>query len=156
DTVHGNTNGIEVLNSTRVTTTNSSAFNNTVGIFVGQLPGAVVAMQGRRPVQNSSFNVVQNNAVYANNLGSAAVSSGLASADPPGAGILIVGGDHTVVQNNQVYSNGYGGIVLIAGSNWLAEAPVGTPHYARGVYSQPRYTLIQNNNLWFNGFLPGA
>jgi parallel beta-helix repeat protein len=156
DIVHSNTNGIAVLNSTRVTTTNSSAFDNTVGILIGQLPGSAVAMQGHRPKQNSSYNVLQNNAVYANNLANAAASDALASADPPGAGILIVGGDHTVVQNNQVYSNGYGGIVLISGADWLDQAPVGTPRYASTINSRPRYTLIQNNNLWFNGFLSGA
>jgi parallel beta-helix repeat protein len=156
ENVHGNTNGIEVLNSTRVTTSNSSAFDNTVGILVDQLPGAAVAMPGHRPVQNSSYNIVENNSVYANNLPNAAASTGLASADPPGAGILIVGGDHTLVQDNQVYSNGYGGIVLIAGIDWFIRAPVGTPGYARGINARPVYTLIENNNLWFNGFLSGA
>ncbi len=156
DNVHGNTNGIEILNSTRVTTSDCSAFDNTVGIVVDQLPGAAVVLPGHKPVQNSSYNVVENNQVYANNLINLAASTMLPSADPPGAGILIVGGDHTLVESNQVYSNAYGGIVLISGAHWLALAPVGTPHYARGINSNPRYTLIEDNNLWFNGYITGA
>jgi parallel beta-helix repeat protein len=156
DTVHENTNGIEVLNCTRVTTSNCSAFDNTVGILLDQLPGAAVAMPGHKPVQTSTYNVVENNSVYANNLPNAATSTMLPSADPPGAGIVIVGGNHTLVENNQVYSNGYGGIVLISGADWLRQAPVGTSGYSRLINSRPMNTLIANNNLWFNGFLSGA
>jgi parallel beta-helix repeat protein len=156
DNVHGNTNGIEILNCTRVTTSDCSAFDNTVGIVVDQLPGAAVVLPGHKPVQTSSYNVVEKNQVYANNLTNMATSTMLPLADPPGAGILIVGGDHTLVESNQVYSNAYSGIVVISGANWLALAPVGTPHYARGVNFNPRYTLVEDNNLWFNGYITGA
>jgi parallel beta-helix repeat protein len=156
DEVHENTNGIEVLNSTRITTSNNSAFDNTVGLVIAQLPGAAVALPGHKPVLTSAYNVVEDNSVYANNYANAATDTMLPSADPPGAGILIVGSDHTTVKNNQVYSNGYGGIVLISGSNWLFHAPVGTPGYSTRVSSRPTNTLIENNNLWFNGFLAGA
>ncbi len=59
------------------------------------------------------------------------------------------------MKNNQVYSNGYCGIILIA-NNWLLHAPVGTPSYPKTIPALPTNTLIENNNLWFNGFLSGG
>jgi parallel beta-helix repeat protein len=147
-----NVNGIELENSTRVTATNNTAFNNTVGILVDQLPAAVVAVQYYNPVQNSSYNVVEHNHVFANNRPNTAPSDDIASAEPPGAGIVIIGGDHTTVQSNQVFANAYVGILLMGGPDLLALAP-GTPDYSPGVDPLPEATLIQKNVLSLNGFV---
>jgi hypothetical protein len=151
--VYDNVNGIEVENCTRVTVSGNNAFDNSVGILVDQLPGGQVAIPGRAVVQTSSANVVQNNQVFANNHPNSASSIDLASAEPSGAGIMIIGSDQTLVKANQVFANGFGGIIVLAGSDLLALAPAGTPPYAHDSDARPTNTLVENNTLSLNGFV---
>jgi parallel beta-helix repeat protein len=150
---YDNVNGIEIENSTRVSASNNTAFDNTVGILVDQLPGAIVAIGYYSPVENSSYNVVQYNHVFANNRPNSAPSDDIASAEPSGAGIVIIGGDHTRVQGNSIFANGYVGIALLSGPDLLLLAPPGTPNYSPGIDSLPESTLIQKNILSLNGFV---
>jgi parallel beta-helix repeat protein len=150
---YNNVNGIEIENSTRVTASNNIAFGNTVGILVDQLPGALVAIYGYTPVQNSSYNVIQSNRVFDNNRPNSAPSDDVSSAEPSGAGIVLIGGDHTMVRSNQVFANGYVGIALMGGPDLLLLAPPGTPDYSPGVDSLPESTTIQKNILWLNGYV---
>jgi parallel beta-helix repeat protein len=148
-----NVNGIEIENSSHVTAAWNIVGHNTVGILVDLLPAAVVAVPGHAPVTTSADNVIENNVVYANNRANTASPDDLASVERPGTGIAIIGGDHTLVQRNTIFANAYTGIILLSGNDLLALAP-GTPGYTAGVDPNPNHTLIRQNLLFSNGFVP--
>ena len=77
----------------------------------------------------------------------------IASVEPPGVGIAVLGGDHITVRNNVVLANAYAGIALFSGADLLAFAPPGTPGYSPGVDPTPQNTLIQGNIALGNGFV---
>jgi parallel beta-helix repeat protein len=155
--VTDNVNGIEIENSKRVTATHNTVTNNTVGILVDLLPGFPLAQEV------SSHNAVSNNLVVANNRPNTASPDDIASAEPPGVGIAIVGGDHTTVQSNVVLGNAYAGIAVLSGNDLLALAQLAgitVPPYPTSVNPDPNNTLVQGNVVLGNGFittsLPGG
>jgi parallel beta-helix repeat protein len=153
NTVYNNVNGIEVENSSDVVARDNTVVDNTVGILVDLLPAGVVAIPGTTPVVTSLDNLITDNQVYANNRPNTAPSDDIASIEPPGTGIVIVGGTHTRVSNNTVMGNAYAGIALISGNDLLKLAPPGTPGYTTGVDPNPHHTLIQFNQVHWNGFV---
>jgi hypothetical protein len=101
----------------------------------------------------SSHNLVTNNLVFNNNRHNTAQPGDIASVEPPGVGIAVVGGDHNVIQANLVLGNAFVGIVLLSGNDLLALAPPGTPAYPAGVDPNPNDTLVQFNVVLGNGFI---
>jgi parallel beta-helix repeat protein len=149
-----NVNGIEVENSSNVRTTFNVVGGNTVGILVDLLPAAVVAVPGYAPVESSSHNLVAHNLVIGNNRTNTASPDDIASVEPSGTGIAVIGGDHTIVRDNVVVGNAFTGIALLSGNDLLALAP-GTPGYSAGVAVDPAHTLITHNFVEGNGFYTG-
>jgi parallel beta-helix repeat protein len=149
--VQNNVNGIEVENSTDVRAVGNTAIGNTVGILVDLLPAAVVAEPGFTPIESSSHILVEGNIVLSNNRPNTASADDIASAEPPGSGIVVIGGDHITVRGNLVAGNAYGGIVLLSGNDLLALVP-GLPGYSQAD-PDPRNTLVADNVLFNNGFI---
>jgi parallel beta-helix repeat protein len=152
DRTFGNVNGIEIENSSNVTVGGNLVHGNTVGILVDKLPGAAVAVPGAAPVLTSTNNVIRNNLVFDNNRPNTAPSGSLAAAETPGAGIVLVGGDHTLVGGNIVLRNAYAGIAVLSGADLLRLAP-STPAYSSGVDPNPSSILVQHNAVLLNGFV---
>jgi hypothetical protein len=126
----------------------NTVFGNTVGILVDLLPGL--------PVETSSYNVVEGNQVFGNNRANTAPMDDIASIEPPGTGIAVVGGDQTLVRDNLVTGNAFTGIAVLSGNDLLALAPPGTPSYPAGVNPDPTNTLVEDNVVLGNGFLPAG
>jgi parallel beta-helix repeat protein len=147
NSVYNNTNGIEIENSTHVKATFNTVYNNTVGVLVDLLPGFPLAFEV------SSHNLVANNIVFDNNRANTADPGDIASVEPPGAGIAIVGGNHNVIQANLVLGNAFAGIAVLSGNDLLVLAPPGTPPYPVGVDPNENDTLVQMNIVLGNGFL---
>jgi parallel beta-helix repeat protein len=154
DVAYGNVNGIEVENSSGVRVAGNVVFGNTVGILVDLLPAAVVAVPGFAPVESSADNVVAGNLVFANNRPNTAPPDDIASAEPPGTGVAVVGGTHTIVRGNVVTGNAFAGVAVLSGADLLALAP-GTPGYSPGVDPDATDTLVAGNVVLGNGFAPG-
>jgi parallel beta-helix repeat protein len=140
--VFDNVNGIEIENSTRVEASGNVAFQNTVGIFEDLLPGLTI--------EASDSNLIEGNLVLKNNRPNTADPSDIATVEPSGLGIVVLGGDHTLVKDNLVAGNGYAGILLASGLDLIALA-----HLDPGVYGKvdpnPENTLITNNIVIGNG-----
>jgi parallel beta-helix repeat protein len=150
---HGNTNGIEIENSVGVRAVHNDVSKNTVGILVDLLPGFP------RSHEVSRNNVIKNNTVTANNLPNSAPPDDIASVEPAGIGIALVGGDHTQVLNNDVTGNAYAGIAVLSGNDVLAlaqAAAIAIPPYPRGIDPNPDHTLVENNGVTGNGFFSGV
>jgi parallel beta-helix repeat protein len=150
NSVTNNTNGIEIENSTQVKTTSNVVYNDTVGILMDLLPGFPLAFEV------SSHNVIASNFVFDNNRPNTAPADDIASVEPPGTGIALVGGDHNVIQANLVFGNAFAGIAVISGNDLLGLAPPGTPSYPAGVDPNPDHTLIKANIVLGNGFVTPA
>ena len=141
-----NVNGIEIENSTNVRALRNVVFGNTVGILEDLLPGL--------DVESASGNVIAGNLVLANNRPNTAAAGDIASVEPPGVGIAVVGGDHTVVRGNVVSGNAFAGIAVLSGNDLLAQVP-GTPAYPPGVDPNANNTLVADNAVLGNGFFSG-
>jgi parallel beta-helix repeat protein len=147
---YDNVNGIEIENSTAVTVQLNSVHNNTVGMLVDLLPGFPLAFE------RSSQNVIANNLVFLNNRPNNADHADIASVEPPGTGIAVIGGDHTLIQGNVVFGNAFAGIALLSGMDLLAlaaAAGISVPAYPPNVDPDPDFTLIQGNVVVGNGFV---
>ncbi len=149
-----NVNGIEVENCTNVRTTYNKVSGNTVGILMDLSPPSVVQVLGYAPVEVSSNNLVAHNVVVANNRPNTAPSGDIAAVEPPGTGIALVGGHHNVLRDNVVVGNAFAGIALLSGNDLLALAP-GTPGYPPDVAVDPTDTRIAYNFVVGNGFYTG-
>jgi parallel beta-helix repeat protein len=145
-----NVNGIEIENSVGVHAIFNTVFHNTVGILEDLLPGFPLAFEV------SLDNTIAGNQVFANNRKNTAPKDDIASVEPPGTGIALVGGDHTRVINNMVSGNAFAGIAVLSGNDLLALAPPGTPPYPDGVDPNPDNTLVRKNTVTGNGFLPSV
>jgi parallel beta-helix repeat protein len=139
-----NVNGIEIENSSNVTASHNECRQNTVGILEDLLPGLTIEV--------SSNNRLVANFVHNNNRPNTAVAGDIASFEPSGIGILIVGGDSTVAKFNIVTGNGYAGIVLISGLELIALAGLPSSVYGT-VDPNPENTLIAANVVLGNGQL---
>ena len=146
---NNNVNGIEIENSTNVRAEGNTVFNNTVGILEDLLPGFPLRYEV------SANNVIAGNLVFGNNRPNTAPPDDIASVEPPGTGIALVGGDDTLVEGNTVLANAYAGIAVLSGNDLLAIAPPGTPPYPAGVDPNPEHTLVEGNVVLLNGFVSG-
>jgi parallel beta-helix repeat protein len=81
-----NVNGIEIENSTNIRAEGNTVFNNTVGILEDLLPGFPLRYEV------SANNVIAGNLVFGNNRPNTAPPDDIASVEPPGTGIALVGG----------------------------------------------------------------
>jgi parallel beta-helix repeat protein len=139
-----NVNGIEIENSTNVTAIHNECRQNTVGILEDLLPGLTVEV--------SAHNQLLGNFVHDNNRPNTASPDDIASFEPSGIGILIIGGSFSVVQSNIVTGNGYAGIVLISGLEFVSLAGLPPSVYA-GLDPNPEHTQIAQNVVLGNGLL---
>jgi parallel beta-helix repeat protein len=148
--VSGNVNGIEIENSSRVLALANQCFDNVAGILVDLLPGLSVT--------SASDNVVAGNNVHDNNHVNFAPPGDLASFEPTGTGILILGADRTTVFGNVVTGNQFTGIAL-ASTTFLASL-AGIP--VTGIEPNPDSTEVRSNIVLGNGTtspfptIPGA
>jgi parallel beta-helix repeat protein len=139
-----NVNGIEIENSTSVTAIHNECRQNTVGILEDLLPGLTI--------EASANNQLIGNFVHDNNRPNTAASDDIASVEPSGIGILIIGGSHSILQSNIVTRNGYAGIVLISGLEFVSLAGMPPSVYA-GIDPNPEHTQITGNVVLGNGLL---
>jgi len=142
--VFDNVNGIEIENSTNVMAVHNECRQNTVGILVDLLPGLTIEV--------SAHNQLIGNFVHDNNRPNTASSDDIASFEPSGIGILIIGGNHSVAQFNVVTGNGYAGIVLISGLEFVSLAGL-PPSVYDGIDPNPEHSLISGNVVLGNGLL---
>jgi parallel beta-helix repeat protein len=149
-----NVNGIEVENSSNVQTTYNLVSGNTVGILLDLLPAGLVAVPGYAPIESSSNNLVAHNLVIGNNRTNTASHDDIASVEPAGVGIAVIGGDHNVVRDNYVVGNAFAGIAVLSGNDLLAQV-ANTPPYSPGAAVDPTHTLIAHNFVEGNGFYTG-
>jgi parallel beta-helix repeat protein len=129
----GNVNGIEIENSVNARVAGNHSFNNTAGILVDLLPGLTV------PVSDNIL--VEDNVISDNNLRNFGPAGDIASAVPPGTGLIVLGASQTTVQNNIVLGNQKIGIGVASCEilNLFGGGPV------IGIEPNPDDTKIQNN-----------
>jgi parallel beta-helix repeat protein len=139
-----NVNGIEIENSSHVTAVHNECRQNTVGILEDLLPGLTINV--------SAHNQLIGNFVHDNNRPNTAASDDIASFEPAGIGILMIGGSNSMVQFNVVTENGYAGIVLISGLEFVSLAGLPPSVYA-GIDPNPEHTLTADNIVLGNGLL---
>jgi parallel beta-helix repeat protein len=144
DLAFDNVNGIEIENSTNVTASHNECRQNTVGILEDLLPGLTSEV--------SAHNQLIGNYVHDNNRPNTASPDDIASFEPSGIGILMIGGGHSVAAFNVVTGNGYAGIVLISGLEFVSLAGLPPSVYA-GIDPNPEHTLIAGNVVQGNGLL---
>lgn len=101
---HGNVNGFEIENSSRIRAHGNEAWNNTAGFLVVLLPGL--------SVKTSSDIVLEDNSSRDNDLPNFA-EEGFEALVPSGSGILVIGTDETMVRGNRVTGNDFVGIALL-------------------------------------------
>jgi parallel beta-helix repeat protein len=139
-----NVNGIEIENSTNVTAIHNECRQNTVGILEDLLPGLTIEV--------SAHNQLIGNFVHDNNRPNTASPDDIASFEPSGIGILVIGGSNSVAQFNIVSGNGYAGIVLISGLEFVSLAGLPPSVYA-GIDPNPEHTQIVDNVVLGDGLL---
>jgi parallel beta-helix repeat protein len=149
NTARDNVNGIEVENCTGVKVLRNLVTANTVGIFVDLLPPVLPEIT----VTTLANNLIEGNQVFKNNRPNTADPSDLAAAEPPGEGILIVGGTHLTVNANIVTNNNTGGIVLLSGQDLVGLGAL-PPGAFDGLDPNPEQTLVENNIVLGNGNHP--
>jgi len=148
-TAFDNVNGIEVENSRDVRVFDSRAYGNTAGVLIDLLPGL--------PVQRTDEILVRGNRVNANNRPNDADPHDIASAIPPGVGILVLGAKHTAVYGNTVEANHFTGVAVA--STALLTQLAGIKTSLAGIDPAPRGVTVRRNTVVHNGTsspLPGV
>jgi parallel beta-helix repeat protein len=140
NTVFDNLNGIEIENSSQVIAAGNLAYDNTVGIADVLLPGLAI--------EASSHNEISDNRVLHNNRSNTAPPDDIVSAEPPGVGIAIVGGDHTLVTHNVVTGNVSFGIAVLGLIDLVHPLPF---PYPANIDPNPNFILITHNAVTGNG-----
>jgi parallel beta-helix repeat protein len=140
DTVHGNVNGIEIENTVGALVAANAAFDNTVGVLVDLLPGLGFPF--------AAGILVADNLALANNHANFGAPGDIASAEPSGVGIFILGADATAVSHNLVLGNGTLGIGV--GSSALLDLLAGTG--PSGIPDIPIATRVHGNFIFGGPF----
>jgi parallel beta-helix repeat protein len=152
----GNVVGFELENTTRVSLTQSVAYDNTTGILVSLLPAALLqeSFPGMGPpVVTATDNVVSHNVVYNNNHPNFADPEDVAGVLPPGSGIIVVGPDRVTVDHNTVTGNESVGIALVS-ANIIVQLAGLPPDVFGAVDPNPDQARIQFNTVLGNGTNP--
>jgi len=102
----GNVSGVQVENSTNSEVVGNTTFNNTVGIFVHDLPAV--------PAGNGGTAWIHDNETYENNTTNFAPDGIIAKFIPPGLGILVMAIDNVEISNNNLHDNLTTGVLLIS------------------------------------------
>lgn len=142
---HGNVNGIEIENCTRVLTSKNHTYNNTAGILMVLLPGLTT--------KTGADNIISNNQINDNNLPNFALPGQFEAAVPQGTGILVVGSDKTIITDNKISNNKFVGIAIV--STLILGGLIGLPPEAfADIEPNPDGTRVTSNLLINNGTAP--
>lgn len=102
----GNVSGVQIENSMNSEVVGNTTFNNTVGIFVHDLPAV--------PAGNGGIAWIHDNESYDNNTVNFAPDGIIAKVIPPGLGMLVMAIDNVEVNNNNFYGNNSTGLLMIS------------------------------------------
>jgi cytochrome c peroxidase len=104
--VYGNVIGIELENTVGGEVYNNHAYDNTVGIFIVNLPQLTSKI--------STNTLVYDNVTENNNLANFAPSGAIARLVPPGLGVLLLATDNAEVYGNTIQDNKTTGVAVFS------------------------------------------
>ncbi|MGB1275607.1 MAG: parallel beta-helix domain-containing protein [Nannocystaceae bacterium] len=143
----GNVSGVQVENSINTEIVGNTTFNNTVGIFVHDIPGV--------PAGNGKTSWVHDNETYGNNTPNFAPGGIIAKYIPSGVGVLVMAADHVEVSNNTLHDNQTTGLLLISFKLFeFLDAFENKPDPEYDPY--PETIFIHDNEFADNGSHPDA